>query len=232
MEMKNGILMPREKADMYGIGSLQEYELLALLLETGSVHENVLEMAYRLLREKGELPILLTHSYEEIKTFGINKAKIYRILAIGEIIRRLPLKSFNKITSLQDFYYIYRSCFFGEKSECVLGVQVDKSGIVLHVDVLGLGACDNAPVSLEYLRETQFSENMFGFILCHNHPSGSAKPSASDDNVTRYVSEVLHKRHVYFIDSIIFGKKNYYSYRRENQNVINFQKGVDDQSTA
>lgn len=229
MELKDAIVMPREKADMYGIGALQDYELLALLLETGSTHENVLEMANRLVREKGDLQILLTRSYEEIKTFGINKAKVYRLLAVGEIIRRIPLKLFNRINCIQEFYYIFRNCFYGEKSERTLGVQVDRHGVVLHVDVLGLGIDGRAPLSLDYLRSAKFSENIFGYILCHNHPSGSARPSLSDDKVTKKVAEILARRNIHLIDSVIFADKNFFSYRKEKRGVINFEKTVDAQ---
>lgn len=227
MELKRQVLLPREKADMLGLHSLQDYELLALLLETGTKAEDVLTMSMRILREKGGLYSLLMLSYCEMSTYGIKRAKIYRLLTIGEIIRRLPLWNSTRISSLTDFYYTYRSCFFGGKKERVLGVQVDSKGRVLDVVVFGTGTDDRVSISSEAMYNLNLQSDTFGLILCHNHPSGSIVPSQADDQATSMVAEVMRSKKIYFIDSIIFGHDSYFSYRRCKKECLESKKSVD-----
>ncbi len=60
--------------------------------------------------------------------------------------------------------------------------------------------------------------NSYGFILAHNHPSGTAKPSKSDDDVTSRIQDAAITMGVKFVDHIIIGKpqpngSSYFSYR-------------------
>jgi DNA repair protein RadC len=54
-------------------------------------------------------------------------------------------------------------------------------------------------------------------ILCHNHPSGSLKPSAEDDRLTKNISSACSVMNIRFLDHIIFTDGNYYSYKDEGR---------------
>ena len=58
----------------------------------------------------------------------------------------------------------------------------------------------------------------FGFALMHNHPSGDASPSRSDEAITRRMVEVSNLLQIRFIDHVIVGtpspgRSAYYSFR-------------------
>ena len=57
---------PREKAYHYGIESLNNVELLALILRTGSRQESVLELAQRVINEVGGLNYLKDITYHQL----------------------------------------------------------------------------------------------------------------------------------------------------------------------
>jgi DNA repair protein RadC len=54
---------PREKAMNYGIETLSNVELLALIIRTGNKSENVLQLAQRILKEAGGIQHLTELNY-------------------------------------------------------------------------------------------------------------------------------------------------------------------------
>ncbi|WP_367236984.1 UPF0758 domain-containing protein, partial [Thomasclavelia sp.] len=81
---------PREKALHYGIESLSNVELLALILRTGNKQESVIELAQRLLNEIGGFSYLKDINYDQLVNIkGIKQAKAIEVLAIVEMAKRL-----------------------------------------------------------------------------------------------------------------------------------------------
>ena len=91
-------MMPREKAIEYGISSLTNNELLALVIKSAYKNKNVYELADDILQLANGFNNLLTLSYEELISIkGIKKAKALEIMAILEISKRL-----SKIDSISE----------------------------------------------------------------------------------------------------------------------------------
>lgn len=51
-----------------------------------------------------------------------------------------------------------------------------------------------------------------GIILVHNHPSGSIIPSKADINLTEKVKEICMLMGIDFMDHIIIGDNQFYSF--------------------
>jgi DNA repair protein RadC len=54
--------------------------------------------------------------------------------------------------------------------------------------------------------------NAVNFILCHNHPSGSLKPSKADEDLTLKIKEAAKYFDIKVIDHIIVGDDGYFSF--------------------
>lgn len=54
-----------------------------------------------------------------------------------------------------------------------------------------------------------------GIILCHNHPSGSLKPSQRDEDITRRLKEAGKLLGIDIIDHLIINEESYYSFLDE-----------------
>ena len=81
---------PRERMRESGSNSLNNSELIAILLRTGSTGENVLTLASRLLSDFGGLGGMARVSYGELCNIkGISDAKACQLLAALELGRRL-----------------------------------------------------------------------------------------------------------------------------------------------
>lgn len=81
---------PMEKLLQFGVDTLSNEELLAILLRTGTKGENVIALSSRLLAELDGLDGLLNVSYEEAsKIKGIKKVKACQIIAMMELVNRI-----------------------------------------------------------------------------------------------------------------------------------------------
>ena len=52
-------------------------------------------------------------------------------------------------------------------------------------------------------------------ILCHNHPSGSVKPSRADEELTAKLKQACSYFDITVLDHVICGDENYYSFADE-----------------
>ena len=85
---------PRERLEHYGADALSNAELLAILLRTGLVNENVLQLATRLLTRYGGLTGLARASFQELcQERGLGPAKATQVKAALELGRRLVATS-------------------------------------------------------------------------------------------------------------------------------------------
>ena len=77
---------PREKAIKFGVNSLSNIELIAILLRTGSKQDNVLDVAKNLMYDIEKLSLLKDMTISELMKFkGIGKTKAITILASIEL---------------------------------------------------------------------------------------------------------------------------------------------------
>ena len=52
---------------------------------------------------------------------------------------------------------------------------------------------------------------------CHNHPSGSLKPSTMDDDLTRALQNACNLMRIHFLDHVIITDGAYYSYHEQGK---------------
>lgn len=209
-------LMPREKATRYGIASLSDAELVALLLETGNRKMDVLTLSKQLLFQRGGLRGLLRCEEKELYGPGIKKAKSYRLLAVKEILRRLPLLEDVKFSSLEDVVDKTRFYFLGQKTEValVLFLSRDKTLLSLKCYESNLEGAVCLPFD-EIIRETRYQGCRY-VLLLHNHPSGNLSPSDSDIFLMKRLNKLLLQESLILLDSLIVCEEKFYSMRQKS----------------
>lgn len=70
---------------------------------------------------------------------------------------------------------------------------------------------------LLYKRVLEQGDVVSGIILVHNHPSGTLRPSAEDDALTRRLAEGGKLLGIRVLDHLIITPDNYYSYNDEGR---------------
>ena len=84
---------PREKAERFGIESLKDEELLALIISSGTVGRSSLDIAKEILLDSKNLSSLINKPMIYFYEFkGLKKAKVIKIMAVLEIAKRIKEK--------------------------------------------------------------------------------------------------------------------------------------------
>ncbi|MCI1735653.1 MAG: hypothetical protein LKM30_08025 [Bacilli bacterium] len=207
-------LLPREKATSLGIGCLNDWELVALLLDTGTRKENVLLLSQHLLAENGGLAGLMRASEKDLSISGIKKAKACRILALGEIYKRLPLTSASRILTVEDSLRLTQRFFQGQKTENAVILFLAKDRTVLGLKHFTGRSDKEISFSWENLLAGRKEEGVRFVLLIHNHPSQAVLPSARDKMTTLEVSRFCDRKGLVLLDSLIVSDDSFFSFRR------------------
>src|SRR3989338_5119314 len=110
---------PRERFLKQGQEVLSDAELFAIILRTGTINENVIDMSNRLIAEYG-LDKLFECSLRELqKIKGIGPSKAMQLLAMAELGKRhsQAQKPIKKITCAKDVFDLFHDRLKDEKQE-------------------------------------------------------------------------------------------------------------------
>ena len=147
---------PKEKLIKYGAESLNNAELLAIILRCGNRGENVLSLSNRILSELNGLDGILNTSYCEITSIkGIKESKASQILAIAEMFRRFnTLKTFNSLVQIKgpkDIAQMIVSEMKLYKQEVLKLIVLDtKNKIIREKNITTLMVTHNLKHAIEY----------------------------------------------------------------------------------
>lgn len=211
---------PIEKLLINGPDSLNNAELLAIILRTGIRGENVIALSNRLLSEVDGLDGLLVSNYSEITNIkGIKKIKASQIIAMVELFSR-----FKTLRSLSKGYKISSP---SQLSEMLMNEMTDLSQEVLKLimlntknEVIGIkdvfkGSLNTSIVHPREIFKEAVKRSSASIIICHNHPSGDPSPSKEDVNITIRLKECGSIMGISLLDHIIIGNKKFVSLKEK-----------------
>ncbi len=207
-------LLPREKLITEGIKALDDYELLALLLDTGTKEESVFELSKRLVDKFGFRKLFNMDYYEIIKIKGIKAAKASKLLACFEVTRRIINDEVNeiKLDSAENlFRYIYPDYYLLE-NEVLSVVYVDHRLSIIKKDKYTDNSKDMIRMPIKDIVKNALNLDAYGIFLVHNHPKGSLNPSENDIASTIDLLNILREMNIHLFDHLIISRGMYYSF--------------------
>lgn len=210
-------MMPREKALNYGISTLNNKELLALVIKSAYKDKNVFDLVDEVLLLANGFNNLLSLSYEELISIkGIKQAKALEIMAILEISKRLTkIDTINEQQLLNPDKVVewFRFNIGFSNQEEFFVVYLDGKGSILKSEVLYKGSKNSSIVAIDEVLRKAIIIKASGIVVAHNHPSNNVEPSANDIDVTRKLYKSSHMIGIPLLDHIIIGKSKYYSFK-------------------
>ena len=212
---------PREKLLKRGAEALSNAELLAILLRTGTERQNVLEMAQTVLRRADwELDVLAGMSVDLLcDTEGVGPGKAVMLVAAFELGRRWfaedCMSKRAKVTGPETVYRMMYPLMRNLDTEECWAIYLSNSNNCLGKERLSVGGMESTVLDSKVLIRRACEKKAVGVILVHNHPSGTALPSAADIERTRVIRNALKACEMSLIDHIIIGTRNYYSFADE-----------------
>ncbi len=198
---------PRERFLKQGPEVLSDAELLAIILRTGTIEENVVEMSNRLLREYS-LENLFDCSLKELQNIkGIGPSKAMQILAMSELGKRYnQAKSpITKITKAEDVFNYFKSKLQDKKQEHFYVLLLNTQNNIVKEEFISRGVLDAAIIHPREVFRPAIKNSSKKLILIHNHPSGNPNPSPEDLTITKQLIELGEKLDIKVLDHVIIG---------------------------
>lgn len=216
----NNDLMPREKLLKFGATALEDHELLAIFLRTGIKGCPVMQLSEQVLTHFGSLRALLSadkKAFCAVKGLGITQ--FIQLQAITEMTKRyLKQEMFNvPVMTEPDIVKLFlHTELQHEEREVFMVLFLDNQHRLIKKERLFLGTINiSAVYPREIIKEALYC-NAAAMILAHNHPSGIAEPSYSDQMITQKIKESAALMEIRVLDHFIVGKEACYSFA-ENQ---------------
>ncbi len=208
---------PREKLIAKGAENLKDSELLAILLRTGTIGKNVIEIASQIL-SKYSKKRLLQMTYQDLsKISGIDSAKATTLLAAFELSKRalevndttLPVISDAKdaVAQLSDMRDL--------KKEHLVALYLNAKNQLVHKETISMGTLNANLVHPREVFEPALKYSAAQIIAAHNHPSGDPKPSEDDLEVTKRLTEAGKMMGIELMDHVIVSKNSHFSFKEE-----------------
>lgn len=208
---------PYEKAQLYGLESLSNSELLAIIIKTGTKEKTSVELAQQILsieaKRKHDLQFLQNISIEELtKIKGIGKVKAIQIKAVCELTKRMSRPMDNttiKIFTPASVANLLMDEMRFEKQEKLKVLILNSKRTLLKIIDVSYGGINSAAVEPREVLAEPVKMGAYAIIMVHNHPSGDPTPSEADIKITKDIYKSAKLLGIRLIDHIILAGNQY-----------------------
>ena len=200
----------REKVAMRGYASLNEEELLTLLLEDNA-------LAQTLLAECGSLKEIAKLPASRLRMMaGLGSKKAEKIHLATEFGRRVALANGaieESISSSDDIVRIMRPILKELKHEECWAIYLTNSNRIIEHCRISQGGVQATVVDQKLIVKRALELLSTRIIIVHNHPSGSATPSQADIDITAKIKSATALFDIQLLDHIIISETESYSFK-------------------
>lgn len=211
---------PREKLRDKGKTVLSDAELLAILIGSGNRDESAVALCKRILASvDNNLNTLGKLSIKQLMAFkGIGEAKAISIVSALELGKRRGLEALvrqDKISSSKDVFNLMNPIIGELPHEEFWILYLNNSNKIVQKSQLSKGGITGTLVDVRLVLKTALEVGAIALILCHNHPSGTLKPSEADKNITQKLKTASLSLDMKVLDHIIITENAYFSFADE-----------------
>ena len=213
---------PREKMMLHGVSALSNAELLAILIGSGNTEESAVELMRKVLADyRNNLNELGKASIDELCRYkGIGPAKAITILAASELGKRRKEEKVEErvtILSSKDVYECFYPLMCDLPTEECWVLLLNQASKVIEKVKIGAGGLNATAVDVRCILREALLKRASAIALCHNHPSGSIRPSREDDRLTQQVNQASQCMNIRLVDHVILTDGAFYSYADEGR---------------
>jgi len=206
---------PRERFLKYGPEVLSDAELFAIILRTGVVGENVVDMSNRLIKEY-TLEKLFDCSLKELQSIkGIGPSKAMQVLAMAELGKRYSQarKPVKKITKAEDVFDYFHERLKDKKQEEFWVLMLNTQNNIIGEELISKGILDASIIHPREIFKPAIKNSASKIILVHNHPSGDCFPSGDDLKITKKLAGFGNNFGINVVDHIIIAGNNWWNWK-------------------
>ena len=121
-------------------------------------------------------------------------------------------RAYGRIDSDADVYRIVSEYLGQQDQEVVLVISIDLHHNVRAITEVARGQRRRVVMDVADIVRVAVAAGPHAVILCHNHPTGRAKPSEEDGKLTKQVREALAQVNLVLADHVVVGRGEWYSF--------------------
>jgi DNA repair protein RadC len=158
--------------------------------------------------------------YDGMTLNGIPAKIAHRAAAIIEFSRRADMQDtapVDPITGAASMARHFQARLNDLQVEEFHVAYLNRANVVMAIEKTSQGGITGTVADPRTILRRALSHNAVSMILCHNHPSGSLKPSRADEELTIKIREAARYFDIRLLDHIIVGGQGtgYYSFADE-----------------
>lgn len=203
-----------------GYESLQDYEIIELLLTFVKQRVDTKPLAKQLIKKYGTIEEIFKADKKELENIdGIGEISAIFLKFIGDI----SAYSFKEKTKKEKIAFRNKSQLLSylrndigfSKNEEFKVLFLNSSNEIIEIESLFTGTIDKSAIYPRKILERALHYNARSLVFVHNHPSGNVMPSEKDKELTQEMKEFFRMVDIYVLDHIIITKDSHFSFLEE-----------------
>jgi DNA repair protein RadC len=205
---------PREKLLRKGAAALSDFELLEVMIGSGTVGSDVGQIARRVqkLLQKGPQ----TLNFDALVAVpGVSTAGAGKILAALELAKRHLVKDIEPLRTMGEIV-AHLDDIRGRQQEYLVALSLDGGQRLIAQRTITIGTLDTLLAHPREVFADALMDRAASVIVAHNHPSGDPQPSPNDTALTQQLVASGQLLGVTLRDHIIVTRTDYFSFRQHH----------------
>lgn len=205
---------PREKLQRKGAAALSDFELLQVMIGSGNGQTDVGQIAKRVLKILQQ--DVANISLDKLSAVaGIGDARAGNVIASFELARRYLVRDVTPLRSIQDIVARLDD-IRNKQQEFFVTLALDGGQRLIAMRTVTKGTLDTVLAHPREVFADPIVDRAASVIIAHNHPSGIAKPSIRDRNLTNQLAAAGQLLGVPLRDHLILTKTEVFSFRQHH----------------
>ncbi len=205
---------PREKLSQKGPASLSDFELLEVIIGSGTKGSDVSFIAKQV--QKLLLKGVDALNMENLTALrGVSTATAAKLLASFEIARRHLVRDAEPLRTQKDILGRLADIRNKQQEYCIC-LSLDGGSRLIAQRTITIGTLDSVLAHPREIFSDPIVDRAASIIVAHNHPSGSPKPSPKDITLTQQLAAAGQLLGIPLRDHIIVTKLEHFSFRQHH----------------
>jgi DNA repair protein RadC len=206
---------PREKLHHKGAAALSDFELLEVLIGSGSGHTDVGYLSQRVqkLLDKNSSDAVCFENLTAIK--GISNVTAGKIIAAFELARRHLVRDHTPLRTQQDILARLHD-IRTKQQEYFVALSLDGGQRLIALRTVAVGTLDAVIAHPREVFADAIADRAAAVVVAHNHPSDNTNPSQKDIALTQQLAAAGQLLGITLRDHIIVTRTSQFSFRQHH----------------
>jgi DNA repair protein RadC len=205
---------PREKLQRKGASALSDFELLEIVIGSGNRQSSVGQIAWQIQKILQKDPQAL--SLEALTQLnGVSTAQASKLLAAFELAKRHLTNDVDPLLTQHDILARLAD-IRTRQQEYFVCLSLDGGQRLISQRTVSIGTLDSVLAHPREVFSDPIVDRAASIIVAHNHPSGDAKPSDKDIQLTHQLAAAGQLLGIPMRDHMIVSKNDHFSFRQHH----------------